>query len=281
VFGVVWFFVTLLPVCQIIPHHELLAEHYLYLPSFGICVVVGSVIDRWVRGGRYNRVVYGCGVAVVVLCSLRIIDRNYDWRDGFTLWEKTVKTVPQCGRAHNNLGLEYDKKGWLERAKAQYETALSIDPTFANAHNNLGLIYYQNGDLEKAIAKYKRALELKPRYAAAHVNLGAAYDKKGEINEAFREFFRARSINPKLVEAYIGLGVCMTKMGAINYLDVAIGQFKKALEIKPNLAEAHSNLAIVYYLKGDFNSALLHCKKLEELGYKVPEQLREGLKSYR
>ncbi len=32
-FGIAWFFITLLPVCHIIPHHELLAEHYLYLPS--------------------------------------------------------------------------------------------------------------------------------------------------------------------------------------------------------------------------------------------------------
>jgi len=38
-FGGVWFFITLLPVCQIFPHHELLAEHYLYLPAFGFVVV--------------------------------------------------------------------------------------------------------------------------------------------------------------------------------------------------------------------------------------------------
>jgi hypothetical protein len=28
-FGGIWFFITLLPVCHIVPHHELLAEHYL------------------------------------------------------------------------------------------------------------------------------------------------------------------------------------------------------------------------------------------------------------
>ncbi len=143
------------------------------------------------------------------------------------------------------------------------------------------LVGKAKADKDRDNANYKRALELKPRYAAAHVNLGAAYDKKGEINEAFREFFRARSINPKLVEAYIGLGVCIAKVGTRDDLELAIHFFKKALEIKPNLAEAHLNLAIVYNLKGDSNSALLHCKKLEELGYKVPEQLREGLKSYR
>jgi len=32
-----------------------------------------------------------------------------------------------------------------------------------------------------------------------------------------------------------------------------IAQFKKALAIKPNLAEAHNNLASAYYLKGIMN----------------------------
>src|SRR6185503_6187820 len=41
-FAILSYFVMLLPVSQIIPHHELLADHYLYLPlmSFGLFVAV-------------------------------------------------------------------------------------------------------------------------------------------------------------------------------------------------------------------------------------------------
>src|SRR6185369_16343049 len=41
-FAVISFFVLLLPVSQMIPHHELLADHYLYLPmlSFGLFVAL-------------------------------------------------------------------------------------------------------------------------------------------------------------------------------------------------------------------------------------------------
>ena len=45
-FGGLWFFITLLPVSQIIPHHELLAEHYLYLPSAGVFLAAGLLLER-------------------------------------------------------------------------------------------------------------------------------------------------------------------------------------------------------------------------------------------
>jgi hypothetical protein len=44
-FGGLWFFITLLPVCQIFPHHELMAEHHLYLPSFGFSLALAVIIE--------------------------------------------------------------------------------------------------------------------------------------------------------------------------------------------------------------------------------------------
>lgn len=45
-FGGLWFFVTLLPVSQIVPHHEIAAEHYLYLPSAGVFLMGGALLER-------------------------------------------------------------------------------------------------------------------------------------------------------------------------------------------------------------------------------------------
>ncbi len=51
-FGIAWFFITLLPVCHIIPHHEMMAEHYLYLPSVGLCLVAALAGKRSLATGR-------------------------------------------------------------------------------------------------------------------------------------------------------------------------------------------------------------------------------------
>ena len=202
-FGVVWFFVTLLPVCHIFPHHELLAEHYLYLPSFGFCLLAGYLLDRLLESTRYRSLIYGFVLVVLLLFSLRTVDRNRDWRDGFSLWAKTVKTAPRCARARNNLGFEYDKMGRVGEATLEYEKALSIDPQYAEAYNNLGFIYYGKGRVDDAIAAYQKALDYKPLYAEAHNNLGAAFLKKGEVVWATLSFleamknWRQRSFNLK------------------------------------------------------------------------------------
>ena len=277
-FGVIWFFVTLLPVCHIFPHHELLAEHYLYLPSFGFCLLAAYLVERLLETKKYRSLIYASSILVLLLFSLRTADRNRDWKDGLSLWGKTVNTVPRCARARNNLGFEYDKRGRVGEAIFEYEKALSINPQYADSYNNLGFIYFEKGRIDDAVSAYEKALAQNPRYAEAYNNLGAAYLKKGNFLAAMNLFLKALECNPRLAEARLGLGVLFANEGK---LDGALYQFKKALEIKPNLAEAHNNLASTYYLLGDYTSAIKHSNKVEELGYTVSQRLAEGLKPYR
>lgn len=277
-FGMIWFFVTLLPVCHIFPHHELLAEHYLYLPSFGFCLLMACFHHELLKERQYRFYIYASFVAVLLLFSIRIVDRNRDWKDAFSLWAKTVRTSPLCARARNNLGAEFDKKGMIDKAIAEYEKAISIKPDYADPHNNLGFIYFQRGENEKAISAYKRAVDIKPRFAEARNNLGSAYLKNGMLDEAWSEFAKALKNKHWLAESYLGRGVVLAKKGE---LDLALRQFEKALQLKPYLAEVHNNLAATYYLKGDYTLALMHCDKAEKLGGRVSPQLLKRLESYR
>ncbi len=261
-FGMIWFFVTLLPVCHIIPHHELLAEHYLYLPSVGFCLVVGVVIDGMLREGRYRAWVYGCGVLVVVLFALRIMDRNRDWKDGLTLWKKTVQTAPRCARANANLCGEYTKRGYFDEALSSCNHAISIDSRWAEAHNNLGATYVRLGDFEKAISAYTRALRVRPRYMKAHFNLGYAYFKIGRYDEALYEYWQALRINPRSAEIYNSCGVAYVKKGQ---LDKAIFAYKRALEFNPDYVDAHYNLGIAYKEGNKLDKAIDEFKKAIDL----------------
>jgi len=265
-FGVIWFVVTLLPVSHIIPHHELLAEHYLYVPSVGLVLTAGMLLEGMAGRGRYGRWAWAWVAAVLVLFSLRIADRNRDWRDGLSLWGKTVLTAPRCARAHNNLGLEYELKGMIDQAVAQYQLALAIMPGYGSPYNNLGLIYYSRGEIDRAVALFQKAISLKANYMKAHNNLGIAYLEKGALSEAVLNFMIALRSNKRQVETCVNLGVALTKMGffneAIKYLEIA-------LSINPDLAAAHQNLAYAYYKKGDMEKAQFHGKRAEALGAQV------------
>jgi len=291
-FGAIWFFASLLPVCQIFPHHELLAEHYLYLPSFGFCLMSGILVNGFLKEGRYRYFIYLSFMAVVFLFLLRIVDRNRDWRDELTLWEKTVKIVPQCVRAHNNLGVayfksekvdegiseckralaikpnyaeahynlgvDYLKRGKVDEAIAEYKQALAIKPNYAEAHHKLGVAYFKRERVDEAILEYRQTLAIKPNYAEAHNNLGAAYIKKGRLYRAIYEYKRALMLKPLYADAHYNLGIAFVKKGRV---DEAISEYKRALAIKPNYAEAHYNLGVAYFKRGKVDEAILEYKQ--------------------
>jgi tetratricopeptide (TPR) repeat protein len=168
---VLWFFITLLPVCHIFPHHELLAEHYLYLPSFGFCLIAACVFNRFLEEAKYRNYLYPTCIVIVLLFSLRIIDRNRDWKDDLTLWQKTVKTAPRCARAYSNLGLAYYDRGLYDKAIPLYKEALTIDPDYAQVHFNLGLVYDRKGMLSAAMTAYEKTNSLLPQFAKGYNNL--------------------------------------------------------------------------------------------------------------
>ena len=53
-FFLVFFVIALAPVLQIIPLHEIVAEHYLYVPIIGFCAVFGMWSDRLLCGKMDN-----------------------------------------------------------------------------------------------------------------------------------------------------------------------------------------------------------------------------------
>ena len=258
-----WFLVTLLPVSHLIPHHELLAEHYLYLPSLGFSLFVALLIERMTYFFKAKKRVflYGFLVVLLALYSSRIILRNRDWKDDFTLWSKTVVTAPECARARNNLGLAYYRKERLNEATAEYEKALRIKPGYLDARNNLGLAYYKKGMFDKAIAEYQKILQVKPKYLQAQNNMGIAYHRKGLFQEAFQAYSKALEINPRSEDTHFNLGMLFLDNGM---LDRAIKRFGQALEIKPDSSQIYLNLGIAYYKKGMLDEAI--------------EQFREALR---
>ncbi|MCX5884517.1 MAG: tetratricopeptide repeat protein, partial [Proteobacteria bacterium] len=161
-FGLLWFFIAILPVCQIFPHHELLAEHYLYLPMVGISLGVSYVMGELVRGYRFKQVLIGCYIFVLILFGVRVVDRNRDWKDGFTLWSKTVRTVPQCARALDNLGVEYFNLKRYKEAVPYHERAIRLKPDYAIAYYNLGNAYNHSNLCDKAITVYQQSIRLNP-----------------------------------------------------------------------------------------------------------------------
>ncbi|WP_426439907.1 lysozyme inhibitor LprI family protein [Bradyrhizobium genosp. P] len=64
----------------------------------------------------------------------------------------------------------YDRKQMTDRAIADYDTALGLDPSLADAHNARGELWRRKGDRPKAIMDFGAALKLNPNHEAAKAN---------------------------------------------------------------------------------------------------------------
>jgi len=68
---------------------------------------------------------------------------------------------------HNDLGIVRDEQGDLQKAKAELERAIALDPKYALAHNNLGMVLAKLGDQEQARFHHERATSIDPQFANA------------------------------------------------------------------------------------------------------------------
>lgn len=252
-FGGLWFFVALLPVSQIVPHHEMMAEHFLYIPSVGVCLMVAALAHPLMDRHRFTPALYATALVVLVFFSFRTVWRNADWKDDLTLWSQTVQVAPQSARARNNLGGAYLRRGQLTLAQEHVEAALKIKPDLAVARGNLGKIYLDRGDLALAEQELQEAIRLKEDEVIPRLWLGAVYVRRERLAEAEQQFRSALSRPPYDAYAYNNLGVLLAKGGRMMDAESA---FREALRRMPELAEARENLARLNRLQGHTGLAL-------------------------
>jgi hypothetical protein len=247
--GLGWFFITLLPVLNIVPlvnEYSLIltAEHFLYLPMAG-AVLVLAVLSQWAllrvspaHRGQLTTVILG---VVMGVCLLLTIKQNTYWRNEIALFRRTLQ-FERLGRVHILLANAYYREGRLIESLEENQKALKIFEGYVEKiKNNQALPFYLGfikgihfemahifdalGDLPSAVDHFQKALELDPQDAALHNNLAVVLLKGNRLNEARQHFEEAVALEP------------------------------------PNGA-AKKNLALIYFDTGDLSRAEVLAKEL-------------------
>src|SRR5436309_1151530 len=159
------------------------------------------------------------------------------------------------------------------------KTAISKEPT-ANTeayelyHKGRSLWGKRTGDnIPKAIAFYEQAIARDPNYALAYAGLSTAYilapfytgaDRREAGSKAKEAALKALRLDPNLAEAHAALG----KVLFFSEIDLAgaTREYKRAIELKPNDADAHhwfSNDSLAAL--GQFDEAIAAGKRSVDL----------------
>lgn len=250
-FGIVWFFLTLSIESSIIPIHDVIFEHRVYLASIGF-FLVGSVVVWSSLERRLLAAGLIVGLIVVVLAAATY-RRNLVWKDELSLWTDVVAKSPNKPRVHNNLGAAYAELGRLDDAIHEYGIALHLDPSLSETHNDLGVAYAKQGRLDDAIRAYAVALRLSPNDPSIHYNFGNAYLRQGRVDEAISEYRIALQRDPEFPDIHNNLGNAYFQQGEF---EEAVSEYRVALKLDPENPDIHTNLGAVYAKQGRLEAAV-------------------------
>ncbi len=78
--------------------------------------------------------------------------------------------------AHHRLGVSWEAKGQLEKAKSEMLQSLAIRTNTPEVLNNLGTVEQKLGHKAVALSLFEKAVVLRPNYAMARYNLAEAFE---------------------------------------------------------------------------------------------------------
>lgn len=120
--------------------------------------------------------------------------------------------------------------------------ALRLRPESASAHNQYGMVLSRFVELKAARHEFEKALELDPRLAVAHVNLSLILAQSGELIPAGEHLDRAIELQGETLPAAYTHYLRAKISGAQDQIDRSMLELKKALQLRPDYAEAWSDL---------------------------------------
>ena len=165
------------------------------------------------------------------------------------------------GLAYSNRGVAHAEHGELDKAIEDYTKAIQLGPT-VSALNNLGNAYAKEGSLDMAVETYEEGIAIDPRVASLHYHLGNALDGRGEEGRALAEYELALELQPEYADAHRNMGLVHFRAGRLGE---AATSFNAALELRPGDCETRCDLGTVHLRQEQWSQALLHFERVIEI----------------
>jgi len=197
-FTILFFFVSLLPVLNIIPTMNFMAERFLYLTSFGLSVLISYVFIKYVSE-KNKTVLTSLFLLIIIVFVYLTYNRNSDWKNNDTLYSTADSRDGSVLLV--NAGNIYANKKNYDEAEKRYRRAIEIRDNSVLAHHNLGLIYLLKGNLDSAEIQIKKGLLIDSLAPDGYFQLSNIYQQKGRIAEAISSLEKLQEVMPNYRES--------------------------------------------------------------------------------
>ncbi len=215
-FGLVWMALFLLPVSNLVPMMQYMAERFLYLPLMGFLLALGALCLHLRRRG-----LAGAGAGLLILVWAASSRERLDiWHDEVTLFVQTSLANPASWRSRDNAVIAIfnlpqmlpfftldpgtrevfaDAPPRTADAEAMLRTLTQARRLFPDEHRftaALGLTYALRGQMTNAIPLLELATRQKTNDAECWIDLGTAYRLENNWPRARAALETALRLNP-------------------------------------------------------------------------------------
>lgn len=228
----------ILPVLNVasFPSDQIVHDRYLYLPLFGLLIIVFTVIEDFIKGkfaAKSDKLILGLAIMLSFPLGIQTYFYNQTWKNNLALWSHNAKIDPSSALTFVNYASELSSAGKYTEAIEAYSQSIKNRPS-AFAY----------------IGRARAFLTLR-RYREAAADLETVVNMPPESTNAYAFY-----------QTYEALAILYTETGNAAKAEEALREARDRLPIYA--AALTEKLAVVLYQKGDKNGALRELETMRE-----------------
>ena len=244
VFFLLWIVFSFLPVSQIIPIQNLIADRYVLLPSVGFCLLFAL---PWKSSLQQNFLLIWA-----VFLSFLTIERCALFQSSLALWTDITQKQPHDVRGWTVTIAMLEEEGQMKQAQQTLGTAFQYVPNHPALLQSQGNLALAKNDLLFAEESFLEAWKRDDNLRKSANNLIVIYQRQGDFEKAKQIAKELTTTHPLYANGWNTLGAA--GLGSRD-LELASTALNRAYELDPYSPSILSNLGDLYYLQQDFSKA--------------------------
>lgn len=290
-FGIIWFFLALIPSSSVIPFAEVMNDHRIFFPYIGLALAVvytlGLLLMKYKnkyysQNKKYELTLISLLFLILLSYAYGTRERNKVWKTEESLWLDVTIKSPKNGRGLMNYGLSKMRIGDYTTAEKYFFKALPLLPYYPFLHVNIGVLKNATGDETTAGMYFKNAIQYGNTFPDTWYFYGKFLFDHNHFNEAIPNLEKAIELAPAHVSARSALMnvynqtqqwdklkalaentllVIPDNADALAYLQMSVNHqtavmVDEELVKKSPTPEKYLELSLSYYNSGNYNKCI-------------------------
>ena len=225
----------------------IMSERLMYLPSFGIVLIVsGLAVNIHKKFVKARKLLIALSLAILAIYGIQIARGNVLWKDEETLFNNAYSRAPKSVVNITNKASVLFQEGKIQEALDNIKLALEAEPRNSPALQLAGQIYMSIGEKKIAEKFWRDGIDAQPDYLYPYLSLGVLYYKDGNFRAGEDILSEANKmyVTPNVISL-----LALNKIG-LNKNSEAINIIEKLFSSNPKEPELRFILGVAYLKNG-------------------------------